>query len=153
MSIILLSLLLSASQVPAGPDPGALPTEMDVAEAYTDYTAEHCRRLIDQCVPMHATSAAAISNLTCRARRGGSADCRFVVGMDRCTARLTRDAASTRWTARDYRVTPWRLRLRCRPMSICSSFNARTACALGGCPSIAPTPAENIRNSPLPRVA
>lgn len=112
---MIIALILSASPAPAAPGPGALPTERDIAEAYTDYTAEHCRRLIDQCVPMHATSVAAISNLTCRARREGSADCRFVVGLDRCTARLTRDETGARWTARDYRVAPWRLRLRCGP--------------------------------------
>ena len=113
MRIIIFALLLSACAARADPSP--VPGESDIADAYTDYTAEHCRRLIDQCVPMHATSAAAISNLTCRARRGGSADCRFAVGMDRCTARLTLDATSGRWTARDYSVAPWRLRLRCRP--------------------------------------
>ena len=34
------------------------------------------------------------------------------------------------------------MRLRWLEISIPSSFNARTACALGGWPSIAPTPAE-----------
>lgn len=95
----------------------SLPAERDIAEAYTDYSAEHCRRLIDQCVPMHATSAEAIRDLTCRRIRNGIARCRFAVGLDRCEARLTArdDGQGVRWTARDFSTAPWRLRVRCRP--------------------------------------
>lgn len=111
------ALILAPLPAAAAASPPPLPGPLDALQAYKDYDAEPCLRLIDVCEDyINLTKLNDIGGLDCRRAGRAMARCRFTVsGQFRCRARFVSEDGVGWDVVRSLRDgRPRALNVRCR---------------------------------------